>query len=273
MTISDQTSLTRVFYGFEEIDFVGILTVIAGAVALTLLVQRLLPRMAEQLPSRFRLRILPVVPILRLAIIVAAVIAVVPMVIRPTPQNFVLIFGALGFALGFAFKDYVSSIIAGVVAIYERPYRPGDWVRIDDVYGEVKSLGLRSLLVLTPNDTYVTIPHAKIWNTSVHNANFGKRDHLCIADFYLDPDHDAEAVRRKLTDVAVTSPYLRMSRRVAVILCERPWGTHYQVKAYPMDNRDEFVFISDLTIRGKAALRAMNVRAARAPMAVHDRTV
>jgi small conductance mechanosensitive channel len=93
-------------------------------------------------------------------------------------QNFIAIFGSVGLAIGFAFKDYVRSLIAGVVAIYEQPYRPGDWVKIDDAYGEVKSMGLRAIKIVTPDDTLVTLPYAKIWNTNIHNANSGKRDHL-----------------------------------------------------------------------------------------------
>jgi hypothetical protein len=48
-----------------------------------------------------------------------------PLVIRPTAENILLILGSAGIAIGFAFKDYVSSLIAGVVIIYDRPYRTG----------------------------------------------------------------------------------------------------------------------------------------------------
>jgi small conductance mechanosensitive channel len=42
-----------------------------------------------------------------------------------------------------------------------------------------------------------------------------------------------------------------------VVVAEKPWGTHYRVKAYPVDGRQEFQFISDLTVRRKAALAPM----------------
>jgi hypothetical protein len=47
--------------------------------------------------------------------------------------------------------------------------------------------------------------------------------------------------------------------------CCRPWrrfwgrGSHYKVRAYPIDSRDQFLFVSDLTVRGKAALVEMGV--------------
>ena len=82
----------------------------------------------------------------------------------------VAILGAAALAIGFAFKDYVNGLIAGLVAIFERPYRTGDWVKIDDAYGEVIAVGLRALRLVTPDDTVVTIPHSKIWDTNIYNC-------------------------------------------------------------------------------------------------------
>ena len=64
----------------------------------------------------------------------------------------------------------------------------------------------------------------------------------------------AEAVREALRDVALTSAYLNWARPVIVVLKQRPEGTRYEVKAYPFDMRDQFEFISDLTVRGKLAI-------------------
>jgi hypothetical protein len=54
---------------------------------------------------------------------------------------------------------------------------------------------------------------------------------------------------------------------VSVTVVERPWGTQYRVKAYVKESRDQFRFISDMTIRGKDAIRQMNIRFAQAPYA------
>ena len=75
-----------------------------------------------------------------------------------------------------------------------------------------------------------------------------------MTSFYLQPRHDASLVRTALRDVALTSAYLDYQRPVSVSLQQTQWGTHYKVKAYPFDMRDQFSFISDLTVRGKLAL-------------------
>jgi hypothetical protein len=46
---------------------------------------------------------------------------------------------------------------------------------------------------------------------------------------------------------------------IGVIVTEKPRGTHYRLKAYPVDSARQFQFISDLTVRGKAALGKLDV--------------
>jgi small conductance mechanosensitive channel len=254
----------QIFNKLDQINFVEIAIIAGLAWGLILLAEHLIPWMAKRLPARMRMYLLPSIPVFRLAILIIAFGMIIPRVIHTSLQNLVAILGFTAVALGFAFKDYISSLIAGIVAIYERPYRVGDWVTIDGAYGEVQSLSLRALRLYTPDDTVVSIPHIKIWNTNIFNANDGNRNLCVVAHFYVDPDHDATRARQKLHDVALTSPYLDLNHRIRVIVQEQPWGTHYQIKAYPLDSREQFQFISDLTVRGKDVLTKMGVKPARA---------
>lgn len=256
----------------EQISVVRIAVIVLVAWGAVLLVQRVLPRLLERLPARLRLRLLPLVPVLRLVILLVAFLKVVPLVVDPTPQNILAILGAMGLAMGFAFKDYAGSVIAGIVSLYERPYRVGDWVRIGDAYGVVKSLGLRSLKLVTPDDTAVTVPHARIWNENISNANDGYRELLCVADFYLHPAHDARSVRERLWEVGITSPYTKLDRPVSVMVHETPWATHYRLKAYPVDGREQFRFVTDLTTRGKEALAELGAEPPMLPASKGDFT-
>jgi len=72
-------------------------------------------------------------------------------------------------------------------------------------------------------------------------------------------------VRTALRDVALTSAYLRFEKPIVVVAEEQPWGTHYRIRAYPMDPRQQFVFITDLTVRSKAVLSAAGIRPALLP--------
>jgi small conductance mechanosensitive channel len=264
-SLSHTSSKTvQVFNDLNQIDFAGIAEIFVVAWVLIWLIRHFLPWLGNRVPARFRVYLLPSVPVIRLLILIAAIALIVPMVIKTSLQNFVAILGLTAVALGFAFKDYISSLLAGIVAVYERPYRVGDWVTVDGAYGEVISMNLRAIRVFTFDDTVVTIPHIKIWEKNIYNANDGKRNLLCVAHFFVDPNHEAALVRQKLHDVALTSPYLDLNHPIRVIVQEQPWGTHYQLKAYPLDGRDQMLFISDLTVRGKAALAKMGVKPAQA---------
>ncbi|MBI4682016.1 MAG: hypothetical protein HY757_02815 [Nitrospirae bacterium] len=66
----------------------------------------------------------------------------------------------------------------------------------------------------------------------------------------------------------MTSPYLKSRRPVLVTAAEKPWGTHYRLKAYVIDCRDQFKLITDLTIRGKALLTQLGIEPATVPPAI-----
>jgi len=247
------------------------LVLVAGAVALAWLLASalrwVLRHAAESAPLRLRLPILRLIPLLRLAIGIAALAVIVPILVEPTFQNVVAIVASVGLALAFVLKDYASSLVAGVVTVLEGPYQPGDWIKLDGTYGEVKQIGARAVHIVTAYDNEVIIPHSRLWSKSISNATSGSHSVLCVADFYLHPDHDGEAVRRRLVEIGKTSTYLMPETQVSVVAQEKPWGTHYKLKAYVKESRDQFDFVTDLTLRGKEALRAMNLRFAQAPYA------
>lgn len=239
-----------------------ILGILAGARLLSGAVTRGFTRLAERVPGRWRLSVLQFMPVTRFLVAAAAVMLIVPLLIRPTAQGVLALLASVGLALAFVLKDYGSSLVAALVTVFEHPYQPGDWIAVEGTYGEVRYIGLRAVHLLTPDDTEVIIPHSKLWGTSIFNATSGQRHVLCVAEFYLHPHHDAARVRAGLTQVASASLYRKPESSVTVIAAEKPWGTHYRLKAYAKDSRDQFQFTTDLTLRRKEALQALGVQAA-----------
>jgi len=248
-------------------DVLLVLGVLVVAWLVAVIVQRVIRHLAEKSPARFRLFILRFVPVSRLLIGITAVVIIVPLLIEPKFQNIIALVASVGVVLAFAFKDYASCIAAGLVTVVENTYQPGDWIEIDGAYGEVKSIGLRAVRIVTPDDTEVSIPHVRLWSTNIFNASSGNRSLLCVADFYLHPEHDASLVRGRLTEVAQNSSYRKPETPVTVIIFEKPWGTHYRLKAYVKESREQFLFITDLTVRGKEMLRSLGIRFAQATYA------
>jgi small-conductance mechanosensitive channel len=266
----EQDQLLTLFRNLDTGALLDLALILVAAVALVALVQTLLPWLAERLHRRRRHWVLALVPLLRLLVIVGAFLLSVPLLIEPSWQNMVAVLGTVGLAIGFALKDYASSLVAGVVAVGEAPYRNGDWVEIDGIYGEVTHVGMRTLRLVTPDDNLVAIPHSKLWTEAISNANNGGPKLQCAADFFIAHGHDAVAVRDRLQDVALTSPYLDLDSPIVVVAQDFPWGSRYRIRAYPLEPRQQFRFITDLTIRGKTELVRLGVPFAGAPSVPGD---
>lgn len=248
-------------------DLLLILAIIIVSRLLVILLRWVIGRAAERAHADTRLAILRWAPVARLIIEIATIVMIIPILVEPNFQDTVALLATLGLVIAFAFKDYGSCLIAGFVTIVENPYQPGDWIEVDGAYGEVKSIGMRAVHIVTADDTEVIIPHSRLWSSSIHNASSGQRSLLCVTLFHLDPNHDAAAVRQRLDEIAQSSMYIKPETKVTVITMEKPWGTLYRLKAYVKESRDQFLMITDLTVRGKAALRTMGIRFAQVPFA------
>src|SRR2546428_4374420 len=223
-------------WGFlRPLTWQHVLLVLAAFLAAKLLsggVRWLLQHWAERVRPRLRLSILRLIPLARLVFGTAAVVVAVPILVEPTLRNVVTLVASVGLALAFALKDYGSSLVAGLATVLENTYQPGDWIEVDGIYGEVKSIDSRAVRIVTADDTEVIVPHATLWSSRVSNATSGNRSLLCVADFYLHPDHDAAAAQRRLAGIGARSPYRKADPPAPRFWQAKPRGTHLQLKAY-----------------------------------------
>ena len=235
------------------------LIVIAISYITILVVDKLVIWLSEQVAKEWRLRVKQFLPFFRMMVLTFTIIFLMNLFLNLSRDNLVAVTGTVAVALGFAFKDYASSIIAGIVALFEAPYRVGDRVQIEDFYGEVVGYGLRGIRLQTPEDNVVTIPHSKIWTNAVSNANMGELEAQVITEFYFAHEADIELVKKILYRVAHTSKYTYLKLPILVIVEEKPWGTLFKLKSYPLDARDEFIYKTDLTRRAKRVFAKHNL--------------
>ncbi len=90
--------------------------------------------------------------------------------------------GITGLALALAAKDSVANIFGAISIIIDQPFNVGDWIIVEDVEGEVISIGLRTTTIRTGNDTIVTMPNSNITNSPVENftiLRFAMREGSC----------------------------------------------------------------------------------------------
>lgn len=79
--------------------------------------------------------------------------------------------GVVGVAVGFGLQGITKELVSGVVLIFERPVRVGDYVEIGDVAGTVEYINLRSTEILTVDRISVILPNSQVLEAAVTNWN------------------------------------------------------------------------------------------------------
>lgn len=215
--------------------------------------------LSERVARYNRLRIKQFQPFTRTLVMTVTVIMLMNLFLNLSRENVLAVTGTIAVALGFAFKDYASSIIAGIVGLFESPYRVGDRIAIADEYGEVISYGLRGIRLRTPSDNIVTVPHSHMWTNPVSNANMGELEAQVVTEFYLAHEANPEQVENILYRIAHTSKYTHLKLPILVVMSEHSWGSLFKLRSYPLDARDEFAYATDLTVRAKKEFARHNL--------------
>ncbi len=109
--------------------------------------------------------------------------------------------GIVGLALGFAFQDLAGNLISGVgLAVHRRwPFKIGDVVETNDVFGVVEKIHLRTSIVRTLDGKMAVIPNKQIYQNKVlnHSVSGTRRVEIACGVSYGD---DLEKVRQVVMD-------------------------------------------------------------------------
>lgn len=87
--------------------------------------------------------------------------------------------GAAGLAIGLALQSTLSNIAAGIMLLWLKPFRVGDYIEVvagNAIAGTVKEIGLFASRLETFDGLYVFAPNSALWNFAVrnHSRNVGR---------------------------------------------------------------------------------------------------
>ena len=108
--------------------------------------------------------------------------------------------GVGGLALSLAAQDAVSNLISGFVIVLEKPFKVGDFVKLNDIVGTVDDVVMRSTRIRTLDDTLVTIPNSSI--TAAPIINYSRIEHRLIdMEYGLTYDSSNELLEKCIADI------------------------------------------------------------------------
>lgn len=83
--------------------------------------------------------------------------------------SLVAVIGAAGLAIGLALQGTLSNVAAGVMIVFFRPFKVGDFVVIDGQMGTVKDITLNFTELSDLSNVQIIIPNANVWGNTITN--------------------------------------------------------------------------------------------------------
>lgn len=121
-------------------------------------------------------------------------------------SNLALIAGALSVGIGFGLQSIVSNFVSGLILLFERPIKVGDWVIVNSGEGIVKKISVRATEIETFDKTSIIVPNSELISSSVKNWNYNDRTGRIIIPVGVSYECDPRRVREILMDCAREHP-------------------------------------------------------------------
>jgi len=184
---------------------------------------------------------------------VAIIATVMVLSFELSPQVLAIIGGSIAVAVGFATKDLMASLVAGVMIIFDRPFQVGDRVRFEEEFGDILAIGLRSVKLRTLDDSTVTIPNNLFLSNVTASSNSGQLDMQTVVDFHIGVDQDIQLAR----DLILPKPIVVHVSQQTLANCV---ALRLRLKAYVLDTRYEKDFETDVTLRVMGVFAKADIR-------------
>lgn len=179
-------------------------------------------------------------------------------------RSFALVGGVAGIGLGFGLQNVTSNFVSGLLLAFERPIRPGDFVRVGEFTGTVLRIGARSTEIRTQDHVSILVPNARFLEGEV--VNWSHRNARCRVHVpvRVGVDADPARVRAALLGAAEGHPMVLADPRPDVGFAGLgEEAQRFDLEVWTDDPTAQGAIVSDLHYRIAASLRRHGLAAPR----------
>lgn len=195
-------------------------------------------------------------------VITAAMILGIP------ATSFITILASCGVAVGLALQGSLSNFAGGLMILFFKPFKVGDYIEASGESGTVKEISVVYTELLTPDGKRITIPNGSLTNSVIKNYSAEALRRVDLS-FSVSYDSDDETVKGLLTGIINAhpqalkdpAPFVRLSEHgdSALIYTVRVW----------CKNEDYWTVYFDIVEKAKAAFDENNIAIPFPQMDVH----
>lgn len=107
---------------------------------------------------------------LRALLIVLVLASILPIFSKESLSAIIAGLGIGGAAIALASQDLLKNIFGGFTIMFDKPFKIGERVQIDQIDGVVETIGFRSTRVRLLNGQLTTVPNQVIANVAINNV-------------------------------------------------------------------------------------------------------
>ncbi len=180
--------------------------------------------------------------------------------------NLAIIAGALSVGIGFGMQNIVNNFVSGIIILFERPIRKGDWVIVGDTEGEVININVRATQVLTLDRYDIVIPNSEFISSQVTNCSLVDAYVRLVVPVGVAYGSDTELVKNLLEQAAREHPEVvknypgqKISDPVIQFRSFGDSSLDFVVRCFIRQARRKPFVTSDLNFRIDALFREHNI--------------
>src|SRR3954466_10010574 len=113
--------------------------------------------------------------------------------------SLIALLGAAGLAVGLALQGTLSNVASGVMLLVLRPFRVFEKIKVTDVAGTVREIGLFRTEIITDDGNFVSVPNATIFSGTIINVSREKNRRTNFA-VEIDRGEDIDAVEKTILE-------------------------------------------------------------------------